>query len=108
MKEAHVATFTALTLFKRGHGCLVECCRFPPPWSVEDNGACFIVRVRPFFAVVVVPFTMLIYFGMAIVVYEATAASQPNWPTWSSLSWPILVGLVVIYFANELPRAPVP
>jgi hypothetical protein len=19
-------------------------CRFPPPWSVEDNGACFIVR----------------------------------------------------------------
>jgi hypothetical protein len=19
-------------------------CRFPPPWSVEDNGACFIVK----------------------------------------------------------------
>jgi hypothetical protein len=51
------------------------------------------------FAVVFVPFTMLIYFGMAIVIYEATAALQPNWPTWSSLSWPILIGLAFIYFA---------
>jgi hypothetical protein len=51
------------------------------------------------FAVVFVPFTMLIYFGMAIVVYEATAALQPNWPTWSRLSVPIEVGLTVVYFA---------
>jgi hypothetical protein len=52
------------------------------------------------FAVVFVPFTMLIYFGMAIVIYEATAALQPNWPTWLSLSWPILIVLAVIYFAT--------
>jgi hypothetical protein len=51
------------------------------------------------FAVVFVPFTMIICFGMAIVIYEATAASQANWPTLSSLSSPILVGLAVIYFA---------
>jgi hypothetical protein len=51
------------------------------------------------FAVVFVPFFMVIYFGMAIVVYEATAASQPNWPTWPQLSVPIQVGLAVIYFA---------
>jgi hypothetical protein len=36
---------------------------------------------------------------MAIVIYEATAASQANWLTLSSLSSPILVGLAVIYFA---------
>jgi hypothetical protein len=51
------------------------------------------------FAVVFVPFTMLIYFGMAIVIYEATAALQPNWPTWSSLFLPILICLAFIYFA---------
>jgi hypothetical protein len=50
------------------------------------------------FAVVVVPFTMLIYFGLAIEVYEATAASQPSWPPWSSMSWQIEVGSAVIYF----------
>ncbi len=22
----------------------IERCRFPPPWDIEDNGACFIVR----------------------------------------------------------------
>jgi hypothetical protein len=51
------------------------------------------------FAVVFVPFAMLIYFGMAIVVYDATAASQPNWPPVSVLSSEIIVALQIIYFA---------
>jgi hypothetical protein len=50
------------------------------------------------FAVVVVPFAMLIYFGLAIEVYEATAASQPSWPPWSSMSRQIQIGSAVIYF----------
>jgi hypothetical protein len=71
-------------------------------WEIERNinpvGAKKL-DVFLIFAVVFVPFFMIIYFGMAIVVYEATAASQPNWPTWAQLSVPIQIGLAVIYFA---------
>ena len=52
------------------------------------------------FAVVVVPFAMVICFGLAVMVYEATAALQPNWPRWSpNVPWQIRVGLAVIYIA---------
>jgi hypothetical protein len=51
------------------------------------------------FAVVIVPFAMLIYFGMAIEIYEATAALQTNWPPWSSFSSQIIGGLAIIYSA---------
>ena len=29
---------------------MTESRRFPPPWTVEDNGACFIVRDKNGFA----------------------------------------------------------
>ena len=51
------------------------------------------------FAVVIVPFAMLIYFGLAITVYEATAASQTDWPPVSSFSLQIMAALAVIYLA---------
>jgi hypothetical protein len=51
------------------------------------------------FAVVVVPFIMVIYFGLPVVVYEATAALQSGWPRWSlNVPWQIQVGLVAVYF----------
>ena len=71
-------------------------------WEIERNinpAGTKTFDVFLIFAVVFVPFFMFIYFGMAIVVYEATAASQPNWPTWAQLSVPIQIGLAVIYFA---------
>ena len=72
-------------------------------WEIEKKlNPARVKTLDPFliFAVVFVSFTMVIYFGMAIVIYEATAALQPNWPTSSSLSRPISVGLAVIYFAG--------
>ena len=55
------------------------------------------------FIIVFVPFVMLIYFGLAVINYEAIAA-RSGWPQMLPLSpfSPLIVGMVVFYIGQTV------
>ena len=61
------------------------------------------VRFFLTFITVVVPFVMLIYFGLAVINYEAIAA-RSGWPQMLPLSpfSPLIVGMVVFYIGQTV------